>query len=188
MVSIFNSPSLNTPSLTPPGTSPAEKEKSIVQWKAMSMLALKSIRCLESYDYIPGEMIGSATLLSLLAFTKPTDVWNSKPAYELAKDILDRHKLKVCSDQFITEYVLNSFIRPLFMKSRPDTVTSEGRKATNTNAVDQRHRGSNGFDPATKPWKFRDIHAVTVFGWAIANAQVNLQITSSELVNTKNTN
>lgn len=153
-----------------------------MQWKSISVLALKSIGLLESYNFIPGEVIGPATLLSLLSFTKPTDVWNSKAAYEIAAGILDRHKQKVSSEEFITEYVLKDFIRPLFMKSRPDTVTSQGRKATNTNVVNQRQRGSSDFDPATKPWKFCNIQAATVFGWTIANALVRSQIMSSKLV------
>lgn len=159
-----------------------------MQWKSISVLALKSIRILESFDFIPGEAIDRATLLSLLSFTKPTDAWNSKAAYEIAADILDRHRQQVSSEEFITEYILKDFIRPLFMKSRPDTITLQGRKATGPNVVNQRQRGSNYFDPATKPWKFCDIQAATVFGWAITNALVRFQRTSSKQLNTKNGN
>lgn len=158
----------------------------VAEWKFASVLALKSMGLLKSYDLIRGEITNSAVLLSLLAFTRPTDIWNSMLAHEIATEILNRHSQDALSEVFIINYVLKGFIRPLFSKSRPDTITTQGRKAPNENVVNQRFKQSSDLDPATKPWKYRDIHAATVFSWAVGVADVSRHVVEVKLTNTNN--
>ncbi|KAI0539963.1 hypothetical protein GGR58DRAFT_462652 [Xylaria digitata] len=80
--------------------------------------------------------------------------------------------------RFITENVLTGFLRPLFAKSRPTTVTASGRPAAFPEPASRYSQGDGfgGADDAsvTKPWKYRQRYAVTVFEWAVENADSDL--------------
>ncbi|KAI0401788.1 hypothetical protein F4802DRAFT_395711 [Xylaria palmicola] len=80
--------------------------------------------------------------------------------------------------RFVADDVLTGFLRPLFAKSRPTTVTASGRPAA---FPDPRPRyaqgdGFGGEDDvaATKPWKYARRYAITVFQWAVENADTEL--------------
>ncbi|KAI3329249.1 hypothetical protein HD806DRAFT_530646 [Xylariaceae sp. AK1471] len=80
--------------------------------------------------------------------------------------------------RFITEDVLTSFLRPLFAKSRPTTVTAAGRPAAFPEPPPRYTQGEGfggGADDitVTKSWKYTRRYAVTVFEWAVGNADTD---------------
>ncbi|OBT72381.1 hypothetical protein VF21_07477 [Pseudogymnoascus sp. 05NY08] len=152
----------------------AELEESREEWRFTSIFALKSIKLLISYGFISEASTMSEALLSLLAFTQLGDTWNSKPAYEISKDTLDHQSQEVHTGAFIVDYVLKGFIRPLFAKSTPQTITSQGRKAPNENLGNRIAEVASIPDAITKPWKCKDVHAVTVFKWVVTKADESL--------------
>lgn len=80
--------------------------------------------------------------------------------------------------RFITEDVLTGFLRPLFAKSRPTTVTASGRPAAFPEPP-PRYAQGDGFGggedsiAAAKPWKYTRRYAVTVFEWTVKKADVS---------------
>lgn len=72
----------------------------------------------------------------------------------------------------LNESILKSYLRPLFSKSRPKTVTASGRKAAFPEEDDP-HRGLMDETKDVKPWKFADHRAVTVFQWVVSTATVS---------------
>lgn len=154
----------------------AEIEKARAEWRLTSVFALNSIKLLISYGVIPEANTMSKVLLSLLAFTQLGDTWNSKPAYEISMDILDHQSREVLTGTFIVDYVLKGFIRPLFAKSTPRTVTSQGRKAPDENLGNRIIEVASSPDAISKPWKCKDIHAVTAFEWVVTRADVRSQV------------
>ncbi|KFY65185.1 hypothetical protein V496_02761 [Pseudogymnoascus sp. VKM F-4515 (FW-2607)] len=156
------------------GVNSAEIEKARAGWRFTSVFALKSIKLLISYGLIPEANTMSEILLILLAFTQLGDTWNSKPAYEISMDILDQQSREVLAGTFIVDYVLKGFIRPLFAKSTPRTVTSQGRKAPDETLGNRIAEVASSPDAISKPWKCKDIHAVTVFEWVVTRADEGL--------------
>ncbi len=73
-------------------------------------------------------------------------------------------------ENFIVETVLGSYLRSLFSKSRPATVTASGRKAEYVEP--ERQLGLPDEGRKTKPWKYEDLRAVTVLSWAMEAADV----------------
>lgn len=153
-----------------------EIEKAREEWRFTSIFALNSMKLLISYGYISEASTMPEVLLSLLAFTHLDDTWNSKPAYEVSKDALDHQSQEVHTGTFIVDYVLKGFIRPLFAKSTPQTITSQGRKAPIENLGNRIIEVASSPDAISKPWKCRDIHAVTVFKWVVTTADVRSQV------------
>ncbi|KAI2638132.1 hypothetical protein GGS21DRAFT_488835 [Xylaria nigripes] len=81
--------------------------------------------------------------------------------------------------RFITEDILMDFLRPLFAKSRPNAVTISGRPAAFPEPPPRYAQGESyggGANDVTvmKPWKYTRRYAVTVFEWAVKNADTNL--------------
>ncbi|KAJ8123995.1 hypothetical protein ONZ43_g187 [Nemania bipapillata] len=81
--------------------------------------------------------------------------------------------------RFIAEDVLTGFLRPLFAKARPTTVTVSGRPAAFPEPP-PRYAQGDGFGgreddiTALKPWKYARRYAVTVFQWAMENSDTDL--------------
>ncbi|KAK5624729.1 hypothetical protein RRF57_000445 [Xylaria bambusicola] len=79
--------------------------------------------------------------------------------------------------RFITEDILTNFLRPLFAKSRPATVTASGRPAAFPEKS-PRYAQGDGFgtdDVASqKPWKYTQRYAVTLFEWSVVKANADL--------------
>ncbi|OAA68345.1 hypothetical protein SPI_00540 [Niveomyces insectorum RCEF 264] len=69
---------------------------------------------------------------------------------------------------WIADFVLGRYLRPLFARSRPATVTASGRRAAyaGNNSSNQRDVADRE-TRATKPWKYDDLRAVSVFAWAV---------------------
>ncbi|KAI8623852.1 hypothetical protein F5Y19DRAFT_491850 [Xylariaceae sp. FL1651] len=89
------------------------------------------------------------------------------------------HTRKIEVEHFITEDIITGFLRPIFAKSRPTAVTSSGRPAAFPEPAPRYGQGDGfgaGTDDvtATKPWKYARQYAVTVFEWAVKNADTDL--------------
>lgn len=61
----------------------------------------------------------------------------------------------------------------MFKNSKPSTVTEQGRKETVESLPNQRLSASHLYDPARKPWKFREVGSITIFRWAIEKSDVS---------------
>jgi hypothetical protein len=173
---LYSQSCFNWALLTTSSANSAEIEKSREEWRFTSIFALKSIKLLISYGLISEASTMSEVLLGLLAFTQLGDTWNSKPAYQISMDALDHQSQEVHAGAFIVGYVLKGFIRPLFAKSTPQTITSQGRKAPNENLGNRIAQVASSPDAISKPWKCKDVHAVTVFKWVVTRADVRSQV------------
>lgn len=111
-------------------------------------------------------------LLSLLAFTNARDPWTIPSTLTSAKSLLSKHSGQLSSADFVIKFLIQSFIRPLFSKSKPSAITSTGRKAMETSAPPKKI-DFNELDQSSKPWKYDAVYAVTVFGWAAENVSVS---------------
>ncbi|KAI0200276.1 hypothetical protein F4808DRAFT_164754 [Astrocystis sublimbata] len=79
--------------------------------------------------------------------------------------------------RFITEDIVTGFLRPLFAKSRPATVTASGHPAAFPEPPPRYGQG-DGFGGGddilnTKPWKYTRQYAITVFEWAVENTNTD---------------
>ncbi|KAI1824508.1 hypothetical protein F4861DRAFT_538967 [Xylaria intraflava] len=81
--------------------------------------------------------------------------------------------------RFITEDALTGFLRPIFAKSRPAAVTASGRPAAFPEPP-PRYAQGDGFGggandiTVVKSWKYTQQYTVTVFEWAVKNADTDL--------------
>ncbi|KAI5923667.1 hypothetical protein F4810DRAFT_202296 [Camillea tinctor] len=146
-------------------------------------LALKGLLGLHILDLIthhqqePPSTLPTPALLSLISYTRPADPWTSDAATaELAQSLLHTHFSRANPaspssprSDFIATAVLRDFLRPLFSRSRPPAgVTASGRKAEYVEP--ERYSGGRRETPDAKPWKYDRRYAVTVFEWAVENA------------------
>ncbi|KAI0974352.1 hypothetical protein F4678DRAFT_372315 [Xylaria arbuscula] len=152
-------------------------------------------------------VLPTSTLLSIISFTNASDPWTSAPIAERAQSLLSdyftniappaplsfQHSIRNVAPErqtrsekpprterarFITEDVLTGFLRPIFAKSRPTTVTASGRPAAFPEPPSRYTQGDGfgGADDITtaKPWKYTQRYAVTVFEWSVENADTDL--------------
>ncbi|KAH7035688.1 uncharacterized protein B0I36DRAFT_264958 [Microdochium trichocladiopsis] len=114
--------------------------------------------------------LSAAATVALIAYTDATVQWSDPDLAESAQEVLDAHfdHGNTSVQQFILEDVLHAFIRPLFSKSRPATVTASGRKAEFVQT--SRYDTFNADAEANKPWKYQSRYAITVFAWTVDHA------------------
>ncbi|KAI1261054.1 hypothetical protein F5Y18DRAFT_214193 [Xylariaceae sp. FL1019] len=88
-------------------------------------------------------------------------------------------KPKPEKERFITEDLIVEFLRPIFAKSRPTNITASGRPAAYPEQPPRYSQGE-GFGGSgdnvttTKPWKYAQQYAVTVFEWTVKDADTSL--------------
>lgn len=169
------------------------------------VLGLRILSLLRTRAPRGGLVSPTRALLSVIAFTNRRDPWTSDSCAEIARSLLSEtsgtiplprlprdagaagghsgEKTTPGTDQarFITEDVLTGFLRPLFVKSRPTTVTASGRPAAFPEPPPRYSQGDGfggggGDMAATKPWKYARRYAVTVFAWAVENADVSASV------------
>ncbi|KAK4146701.1 uncharacterized protein C8A04DRAFT_34607 [Dichotomopilus funicola] len=123
---------------------------------------------------VPSQVKAAASRLLAKQFTTSTGNDNNNRAKEEPRS----------KTAFITETVLQSYLRPLFSRSRPATVTASGRKAAypdqdDSGAGGPRRGGASLLEETaqTKPWKYTDFRAVPVLGWAVKEADSHLLAT-----------
>lgn len=147
-------------------------EQVIEQWHTLTGVVLDCIS-LASASLPAPTAINSAAIITLLAYTDPSSPWCSPSASTKAFAILSFSTI-ASSPNFIINNLLSDFIRPLFKDSKPDSVTSQGRKNTTPNVVQQKFSPSGLYDPVKRPWKYRDVHAATVLQWAVEKSDEKL--------------
>ncbi|OTB14123.1 hypothetical protein K445DRAFT_23904 [Daldinia sp. EC12] len=113
-------------------------------------------------------------LLRITAFTNLSDPWTTAESSALSQALLSTHLDDGDSQarSFIVEDILTGFLRPLFSKSRPATITASGRKAEFVEP--SRYDGAVRESSETKPWKYVHRYAVAVFEWAVQHADATL--------------
>lgn len=126
------------------------------------------------------------TLLTVIAFTNPTDPWATQEVCDLAEELVADQLLRQDLSA-LHEDILKGYLRPLFSKSRPKAVTASGRKAEFPEEDDP-HRGLTDETKEVKPWKYADHRAITVFEWVVSTATVgDLYLTAHLAVIRKHT-
>lgn len=122
----------------------------------------------------PPEITNDQLLLTLAALTINTPEWklsgrDSRRASTLLAQLLGNDDAK---DTFIIEGILQGYLRPLFSKSKPASVTESGRKVEFTDPAAGRGEGIPDDSAVTKPWKYLDFRAVPLVAWAVDEANV----------------
>lgn len=126
-----------------------------------------------------GALANRQVLISLAAFAEGGDSWAREETAALAKVILDQELADSDRESFIVETVLKGYLRALFSKSVPVTITGSGRKAEYRDHDLERERGLPDETGKTKPWKYEDLRAIPAFSWAINHADVCFHTLSS---------
>lgn len=140
--------------------------------RLLSQRGLEAISILLSSEILSSAKPDQDVLLSLVAFTDSRDAWTTSASHQKAQELLERFSKEVDNSDFLVEFILKHFIRPLFSRSKPAAITATGRKAMATSAP-QKGFDPADLDPANKPWKFKDVYAITVFQWAVNHSQVS---------------
>lgn len=141
-------------------------------------------------DHPPEALHNSNLLLTLISFTDPPtspESWTTPETRALATSILGRQLLSSASSAaaapsdhhhqqedlvlLVVDIVLKTYLRPLFSKSRPATVTSSGRRAAFQGERDPL-RGLGDETAAVKPWKYADHRAIPALHFAVRKAEV----------------
>jgi len=115
-------------------------------------------------------------VLTLAAFTSKTQDWVPSPeaannASELLRGLLTASGTS--REQFIAQTILQHYLRPLFSKSKPASITASGRKAEYVDPAAGRGEGLPDDSNKTKPWKFSDFRAIALASWAIEESDVS---------------
>ncbi|KAK0743712.1 hypothetical protein B0T18DRAFT_189408 [Schizothecium vesticola] len=131
--------------------------------RCLDLLAQRSISAVAAADQV---------LLTLTAFADESEPWI--PSVEVstqASNLLDRLLGDApAKEQFMAESVLQRYLRPLFSKSKPEAITSSGRKAAFVDPFRGRGEGLPDDSAETKPWKFTDLRAIPAVAWVIREA------------------
>ena len=124
-------------------------------------------------NYAPSRIaLDRQGMLTLLALTDSDGLWSTEKITSLAGQITDQLLRDSDRDSFIVEDIFKGYLRPLFSKSRPSTVTGSGRKAEYQDPDLERERAIFHDERESKPWKYKDLRAVPAFAWAINQASV----------------
>ena len=111
---------------------------------------------------------------SLASFTDPRDPWTRPEAFETASALLVNllRRGQTTTPKFLSKMLailLQDMVRPSFTKTKNSAITEQGRKAN------YRLPSAVGFGDSEvemKPWKFRDVHILTVFRWTLGKLDV----------------
>lgn len=116
-------------------------------------------------------------LSALAAFTSRIDPWTTDQAFNHASHLLEAFKSKIYEEPEgslapLLGEILKAVIKPLFSKTRNVATTAAGRK--NEHPVPLPRFDQSVFDEGAKPWRFKDVWAVTVLTWIVGQYQVSL--------------
>ncbi|KAL1873131.1 hypothetical protein VTK73DRAFT_1042 [Phialemonium thermophilum] len=111
-------------------------------------------------------------LITLAALADSDEDWATEKTATLAESVLDEQlpKHSKARDTFIVDAILKNYLRPLFSKFKPTTITESGRKAEYRDPDLDRERALPHETRQTKPWKYHDLRAIPSLSWAIRNA------------------
>ncbi|TAQ86974.1 hypothetical protein B7494_g4709 [Chlorociboria aeruginascens] len=119
----------------PDDTTPSERAKSLHHTRYKATLGLQSLTYLQT---LSSQSPGPSLLLTLLAFNDARDSWTTPTAHSQAHALLTYYSSHLHSSSFLVDHLLQETIRPLFSKSKPETITSTGRKAMPSSAPPRR--------------------------------------------------
>jgi hypothetical protein len=162
--------------ITVAGASTSEDEVLLVARKMIDA-GLVAIQSLLDLHTNPNPAISPQILRSLLAFTSSRDSWTTPLSLSTTAAILSRYQQQTQSKDFIVDYVLQGFIRPLFSKAKPEAVTASGRKAMPSSAPRRRFDVKDE-EERTRPWMHDVPQTVSIFEWAVKSSSVGLFVTS----------
>lgn len=137
----------------------------------LSMIILKSLLSIK----LKASRINESLLLLVVAFTDSRDSWTTEISNEIAWHIVRESEDVAQRAEFLVDFILKDFIRPLFIKSKPDTITATGRKAMPSSAPPKRFEAAT-LDRSNKPWKYDTVYAVTVIRWVVETSSVSVSV------------
>ncbi|KAG9234059.1 hypothetical protein BJ875DRAFT_462668 [Amylocarpus encephaloides] len=113
-------------------------------------------------------------LLTLISFSSPSPYapWTSPSLSCVASDILAKYTIQTLTLPFLSAHLLTTIIRPLFSVSKPETITSSGRKAMTPSAPQR--TGTENLQRSRKPWKYEAVYSIAVFAWVVDNIPASL--------------
>ncbi|KAL2140987.1 hypothetical protein VTI28DRAFT_2992 [Corynascus sepedonium] len=118
--------------------------------------------------------LGDEVLFTLLACADETQTWPRPETKTTAERLLEQQLKNVpdapTKEKFLTETVLQTYLRPLFSKSKPASVTASGRRAEYADGAANRGESMPDESALIKPWKYTDLRAVSAVGWAVREA------------------
>lgn len=133
--------------------------------------ALHVLRCLV-VDF--SALLTNQDLICVAAFVDSQDAWTTQRAESNARNVLEHVMRNGAKHVFITSTVLEDFIRPIFSRTISGRITSSGRKAHYIGSS-QDHAAQDSLLSTgdTKSWKTDQIHAITIFAWAVEQSNVS---------------
>lgn len=138
-----------------------------------ALVALRLLRHLHQLVPLSEPRLLVTLVAGLAAFTDPNDAWTTPEVCEeaagLLEDCLETSKSAHKGTKGLIAALLREEIRPLFAKSKNNTVTQQGRKAINS-LPEKFDASEHQID--IKPWKYRHVHIVTVFKWVLERVNV----------------
>ena len=139
---------------------------------AISSLGLQALETLVKGTNL--ERLDDEILLTLVSFTDETQDWANPETAKIATALLEQQfsSDSLSREKFITETVLQRYLRPLFSRSKPASITASGRKAEYTDSSAARGQSIPDDTAQTKPWKYTDLRAIPAVSWAISQADV----------------
>jgi hypothetical protein len=135
-------------------------------------IGLTALSKLVQHQESSGLDLNSQDLITICAFADGKETWSTEQTTALATDILRECLSKNSEEAFAIETILKGYLRPLFSKSRPATVTESGRKAEYLDSDGK--RGLPDETRRTKPWKYQDLRAIPAFSWVVDSADVSI--------------
>ncbi|KAH8681612.1 hypothetical protein BX600DRAFT_28060 [Xylariales sp. PMI_506] len=165
-----------------PTASVSEADEDSTDWGFAAFKGELGLSILKIVSSAPLEgSLDFAALRSVTAYTDSRDPWTTDGAAAAAEALLAQHLSSAgagddLKSRFIMDELLAGFLRPLFSKSRPATVTASGRKAAFPEAAassSSRYRPAD--EQASKPWADpqQQLYAVAVLAWAVAHADAD---------------
>lgn len=115
-------------------------------------------------------------LYTLLAYTNEEQSGGSHETEDIANRLLEQQFSVPDSsteEEFLTETVLQAYLRPLFSQSKPSSITASGRKAEYTENAASKGESMPDESAVTKPWKYTDMRSIPAVAWAVREANVS---------------
>lgn len=145
------------------------------QCQALSTISIPVLEALLKQTDAPVRL-ESEVLYALLVYTDDSRIWCSPNGKEVANRLLEE-QLNFpggpTKEEFLIETVLQKYLRPLFSRSKPSSITASGRKAEYTEGAASRAESIPEESALTKPWKYTDLRAVPAVAWAVREADVS---------------
>lgn len=150
------------------------------QWQPIAARGEVGLAVLESLQGMHKADLDDKALVAAAAYTSAQDPWTTPTAASSARAILDAALAGNAKreEALIASTILTTFLRPLFSKARPATVTASGRKAEFVETARYSGGVGGGLDGPSeaelKPWRHAHAYAVAVFEWAVSRSHRDL--------------